>query len=330
MKNEVKLKEAIKVALAFALVYGIALRINWMLPSWAGWSVVAVAASSSGQSIEKGAMRLLGTLLACLSAVIIIALSPQDRWPFVILTTVWLFFTSYMMLADKSRSYFWFCVSYVCLVILSVGSSSVGAFAIAMYRTLETALGIIVYTLIAVFVWPKSNIGMIKKTSIAVVQSQMDLFQYAYQEMMGTIDKTNLFQLREVEMKQLTALNQALKDEASENYEIAEVRGLWDEFLMRNQHLQKTKNRLFAAIDDLKHLEIKPNISNLEPFFQEINARFSEVSGILAGSKPAFKIQNINFGYDNQDININKFSHLDKSALAILLSELKKVEEESK
>lgn len=80
MDNTSKFKEAFKFALAFALVYGIALKVNWMSPSWAGWSVVAIFVTSGrGKSLLKGFRRIWGTLLACVVGITIISLGAQNK-----------------------------------------------------------------------------------------------------------------------------------------------------------------------------------------------------------------------------------------------------------
>ena len=104
MDKTTKLKEAIKFALAFALVYGIALKVNWLSPSWAGWSVVAIAATSGGgESLQKGFLRIWGTILASLVGIAIISLGHKIAGCLCYLTAGWLFFSTYKMLADKEN-----------------------------------------------------------------------------------------------------------------------------------------------------------------------------------------------------------------------------------
>ena len=52
MDRVTKFKEAVKTALALALVYGIALKAGWMNPYWAGWAVAMIALPTAGQSIH--------------------------------------------------------------------------------------------------------------------------------------------------------------------------------------------------------------------------------------------------------------------------------------
>jgi hypothetical protein len=57
-----KAKEAIKIGLAFVLVYAIAIKTAWMNPYWAAFAVVFIALSTTGQSIHKGVNRMAGTI----------------------------------------------------------------------------------------------------------------------------------------------------------------------------------------------------------------------------------------------------------------------------
>ena len=77
MKLDTRFKEAFKVALAFAMVYGIALKMSWMNPSWAAFGVAMIALPTAGQSIHKGLDRLAGTIPGCIAALVI--LSPWPR-----------------------------------------------------------------------------------------------------------------------------------------------------------------------------------------------------------------------------------------------------------
>ena len=80
MKLSTRTKEAIKAGLAMAIAYGIALAMNWPKPHWAGIAVAIVSLSIVGQSLNKGVMRLLGTLVGAVAALTFVALFPQARW----------------------------------------------------------------------------------------------------------------------------------------------------------------------------------------------------------------------------------------------------------
>jgi uncharacterized membrane protein YccC len=73
-------KEAIKTALAMTIAYGIALAMDWDKPMWAGFAVAFISLATVGQSLNKGAMRMMGTLLAVVASLTTLSLFSQDRW----------------------------------------------------------------------------------------------------------------------------------------------------------------------------------------------------------------------------------------------------------
>ena len=75
-----KAKESIKTALAMTIAYGIALQMDWDKPVWAGFAVAFVSLETVGQSFNKAALRMVGTLVAAVVALTFIALFAQDRW----------------------------------------------------------------------------------------------------------------------------------------------------------------------------------------------------------------------------------------------------------
>ena len=166
MDRKTRAKEATQTALALVLVYGIALKSGWMDPYWAGFAVAMVSLAAAGESLHKGILRLAGTIPGCIAALSIYALAPQSRWVFMLLLCAWIFTTTYMMLADKNRSYMWNVAGFVCLVITLTGpDSSEKLFEHAVYRTTETAMGVVIYTLVTVFLWPFSDAETIEKAS---------------------------------------------------------------------------------------------------------------------------------------------------------------------
>ena len=98
-------KEAIKTGLAMAVSYGIALQLGWDKPSWAGIAVAMISLSTGGQSLNKGAMRMLGTLVALAAALTFLAIFPQDRWLFMVVLSLYVGFCTYMLTGKKMDIY---------------------------------------------------------------------------------------------------------------------------------------------------------------------------------------------------------------------------------
>src|SRR5262252_1754737 len=101
-----RVKAAIRTALAMVLAYGVALSMDWDNPYWAGFAVAFCSLSTVGESLNKGLLRLTGTLLGSLAALTLIALFPQERWLFLAGMSVFIGFCIFMMFGT-SRWYVW-------------------------------------------------------------------------------------------------------------------------------------------------------------------------------------------------------------------------------
>ena len=171
-----KIKEAIKTALAMTIAYGIALSMDWDKPYWAGFAVALISLPTAGMSLNKGAMRMLGTLVAGAAALTFIAFFSQERWSFMFVLSLYVGFFAYMM-AGKKHKYFYQVCAFVCVIIcFGGGANSENAFQTAMTRVQETGMGILVYTLIAVFLWPRSSRGELDKVSGELFAAQRQLY----------------------------------------------------------------------------------------------------------------------------------------------------------
>ena len=144
---------AFQLALALVISYGLALSFDWERPRWAAFAVITIAVPHIGMSLGRAGQRLLGTLLGATVALLIVALFPQDRWMFILALSLWLAACTYMMCFSR-RSYLWHCAGFIASIIAATAANVGGnSFMLAVDRTLETSLGIIVYTFVALLVW---------------------------------------------------------------------------------------------------------------------------------------------------------------------------------
>ena len=162
-----EVKDAIKVALAFSVTYLIALQTGWLSPFWAAFTVGQISFYPGGQSIHNGFMRLAGLMIAIVVALFIFSTAVQDRWLFIGLAVAWMMFATYMMIKDQAHWYMWNVAGFAVFIFLSTNySSSADLFNQIASRLLDCSLGITIYTLVMVFVWPDSNIRTINRNRI--------------------------------------------------------------------------------------------------------------------------------------------------------------------
>jgi uncharacterized membrane protein YccC len=170
----VRAKEAIKTALAMVLAFGVALYLNWDRPYWAGFAVAFVSLSTVGQSLNKAALRMAGTIAAVVVSFIVLGLFPQDRWLYLLALVAWLGFCSYMA-GGPDRQYFWVCAGFiVALITIDAGPNGAELFHTAMMRAQETGLGILVYGLVAIVLWPVRSGARLDSAVKALVVAQRE------------------------------------------------------------------------------------------------------------------------------------------------------------
>jgi uncharacterized membrane protein YccC len=172
-----KAKEAIKTALAMTIAYGIALSMDWDKAMWAGFTVAFVSLSTIGQSINKAALRVVGTLVAVVVSLTLIAWFPQDRWLLIVAMVALVGVCTYMM-AGPSHQYFWHVLAFVTVIIvMSSNADPELAFNTAMLRAQETGLGVLVYGLVSVFLWPNDSRADFEAVVKKYAATQQKLFR---------------------------------------------------------------------------------------------------------------------------------------------------------
>ncbi len=317
-------KEAIKTALAMVIVFAIAFLFGWDKPEWAGIAVAMVSLPGIGQSLNKGARRIAGTLLGAMAGLFYLGLFPQDRWWLVACYSLHLGVCAYM-LTGKKNPYFWHVTSFVALtVIVNTSGTSEGAFEAAMARLEENAMGILVYTLIAVFLWPRNSMGQLKETSCKLFAIQGQLYR-TYRELMagrGTAEEVRSLRMQEAAL--LPKVGQTLEAAESDSHEVFALRDQWRRFHHLSMALEKTLERWCKSFPEIQSLDLPGLLPNLELFLSELNLRFEETERLLMGEVPTRLPSSISLFIDKN--KILALSPFQRAAVVLIKTELERLE----
>ena len=318
-----RFKEAFKTALAMVLAYGIALSWGWENPHWAGIAVAMISLPTAGQSIEKGAMRLLGTLVGSFAALTLIALYPQDRWFFMTCASIYIGFCAYMI--PRTRyDYFWFVSGFVALVIcVGAGPNAPDAFNTAVNRTLETGLGIVVYTMFAVFLWPQSSASQLQETARRLLGSQKKLFE-TYRDAGDREESQGKSPRGPVQEAQLHAnLAQLLNAAASESFEVREHRVAWLRLHQESGALLRALESWRESFPEISHLDLERLVPNLQRAYGDIAKIFDEIEVAWSGRDSNYDPPRIELELDRSEIL--HLSHLERAAVTVTKSNLERI-----
>ncbi len=174
-----KLKFAIKAALSMALAYLIPLSQGWSQPATAATTVMLIAAMGSvGDSVMKGAMRVIGTVIGASVGMTLIGLFPQDREIYLLVASLIATLFLYLARAYKGDMTV-FLLSAVTLLMMFQNGEVDDVFIYGIDKTYMTIIGIIIYTLVGVFLWPVNlkDTSVENASTLSRLQSEMYLLR---------------------------------------------------------------------------------------------------------------------------------------------------------
>jgi uncharacterized membrane protein YccC len=316
-------KQAIKIGLSMAIAMGIALWMDWEKPYWAGFAVAMISLDTAGQSLNKAAMRMLGTLVAIVAALTFIAWFGQQRWWFMAVLSLYVGFCAYMM-TGKKRPYFWYVSGFVCVVIAVDASHSLTAFQIAVERFQETGMGILVYSLVGVLLWPRSSRDALEDAGRRLSAVQGQLYRAYCGLMRGEGRPEDSRPQRVQELSLLKQVEQLLNAAETESYEVWEVRHQWRRFRDQSTALMKTFEHWRASLAEVERLDLETLLPNLDDLWCELDLRFVRIERMLGGQAPDRMPQAVTLAVDKAEMRA--LTRFQASAVVVTKSRLDRLE----
>lgn len=149
-----KFKFATRVAISLTLAFLIPMALGWPQPSTAATTVMLIASTGSRrESLAKGTLRVLGTIAGAIIGLVLVGFFAQDRLLYMLavsLVVTVVFYIRSAYLADPTL----FMLTGVMILMMFNGGDAEGAFLYGLDRTYMTVFGVVVYTLVGVFVFP--------------------------------------------------------------------------------------------------------------------------------------------------------------------------------
>ena len=319
-----RVKTAIKTALATVLAYGVALSMDWKDAHWAAFAVAFCTLSTVGESLNKGLLRLSGTLVGSVAAITLIALFAQDRWLFLIGMTIFTGFCTYMM-PGTSRWYFWLVAGFsVPLIALSGSGDPVNDFQTAITRTEETALGMLSYSLVWLLIWPTSSREALEDAVRRLVAAHRQLAAHYLTPTIGETHDAGPEALRRQSTQVLARLGGLLDGAEIDSYEVSEARHAWRRLIHRLSQLASTSERVRQSSADVTEVDRQRLIPDLAEFSGELDRRFAEIERMLEGHPP--ERGPISVPLNLEDKGIASFSPFHRAALLLYRSHLQEID----
>jgi len=317
-------KEAIKTALALAIAMGVALALGWEKPYWAGFAVAMISLQTAGASLNKGFLRVMGTLAAAVVAILLLSAFTQERWLFLSVLTLWVGYCVYRMRSQKGE-YFWQTSGVTAMIlIVSAGTTSESAFNIVVARTQETGLGVLVYSLVTFLLWKESGRGALDKTLRDLIAGQHKLFQACRGLTGGAAPTQALRHLAMQEAQHLTDFEHAINAAETDSFAVWEVRRQWRALHHHSRRLMVALGGWRESTRELAHLDRPQVVPNLDAFFAEIERRFAGLPELLDGRAPQQPLHRMALDVDMSAVRALPL--FDRAAVAVARTQLERLE----
>jgi uncharacterized membrane protein YccC len=325
MTLSTKTKESIKTALAMTIAYGIALSMDWDRPYWAGFAVAFVSLTTVGQSMNKAALRMFGTLVAMGVSLTLIALFSQERWLFMLFLSAYMSFCCYMM-SGSQRAYFWQVAAFVCVVIaMDAGADSVNAFQAAILRAQETGLGILVYTLVAIFLWPSRSTAAFTAAANDLAATQLQFYRACLDLARGQGSTQEAHRLSEQQVQHKTRFDQLLEAAEADSYEVWELRRPWRRYQQQAGELMHALERWRESFSEVHALDLQRLLPGLDAFGAALEGRLAQIGELLAGRAPEPVPQAVDLTLDKDAMR--GLSHFDQASVVVTRTRMRHLEQ---
>ena len=327
-----RFRDAFKIALAMLITYVIALSQGWETPFWAGFAVVFCGLTTVGDSLNKGLLRVFGTLFGAMMALALLALFPQDRWAFLIAMSLFIAFCAYMM-GRTTRWYFWFMAGITVPIVTVTGEpDAVNNFTRAVMRTQQTTLGIVVYSLASVLVWPTSSRSAFEDAVRKLMGNQRQLLAHYMARLTVApaepLSEQGVAQLRAELTRALGGLHTSLDHAELDTYEIWEVRLAWRRSIAQLGALNGTMEALRQTFHELSGIDARRYIKSLPALGAELDARLGAIEGMFDGRAPTH--QPVDVVCEPDRAQLAELSHFEQSAVLLAVSQLTRLERETR
>ncbi|MGD8481652.1 MAG: FUSC family protein [Gammaproteobacteria bacterium] len=279
-------RHALRVALAMVIAFYVSLSLGWERPAWAGLAVALCSLSTTGESVNKGLLRILGTFLAGSVALLLNALFPQDRWAYLLSATTYIGFCAYMM-GHSTRWYFWFIGGYVmALLALAGGPEGAASFEIVVLRLQQTTLGVITYTVVAMLLWPQRRSPILRQSAGSLMDMQRRLLGHGFAVLRGDPEDPGATRLRVQASAGAAGLPEIIDGAELDSLDVWDARRSWRRFAGDAAALNEVLERWRHGFGELEKLDLGRLMPDLQAFATELDGRLASVTRMLADEAP--------------------------------------------
>ena len=273
MTQKVQLQEAFKLALSMMLFYWLALAMDWDLPKFGALAIVVISLSTTGASLNKGFMRVAGTGLGALAGFVLLSWFSQSPLGMLLATAAWLVFVGYFLQTTRQGDT-WFNAGMLAVAVWSSSYMRVDtAFHFATTRFLETAAGVLLFTVVSTLLWPRTSGAALQHQGQVFWEGMQKLFsQYRQQLATGSV-QTETAELRTRLAGDYQQLLATLAAAYSDTPQVGTKKRSWEMLRINLRRFGNAQELWRESISDCRELDLKVLLPGLEAALDTLSRR---------------------------------------------------------
>ncbi|CAH1586822.1 FUSC family protein [Vibrio rotiferianus] len=316
-----KSKFATKVALSLTLAYLIPFAMGWPQASTAATTVMLIASTGSRrESLAKGTLRVLGTLVGAVIGLLLVGMFAQDRFMYMLSVSVVVSFIFYFRNAYQKDPTL-LALTGVMTLMMSNGGDAEGAFMYGVDRAYMTIFGVVLYTLVGTFLWPTKTeqnlrqlVGQLNQAQQALFKAILQNFEEKQAHQQGLVPTSGTQESEEDEepkpaidelLDKVFAAQNALEQRfATVSVECSDVSAYMKEWqLAVHFNKQITQELSVAAHSHFSHQQDRSCINNFDQAIEEIQTLFKTCQEMWDNEGPAYRAQEFKVDYNQQALS---------------------------
>jgi len=255
-----KLKFAIKVSISITLAFMVSFYMSWSPATTAVITIILiVSAGGVSDSIILGILRAIGTVLGAILGMILIGLFPQERLTYLVVLSITVFIIVYLYNTYQGDKTIFMLILVTVLMIFKDGEVD-ETFLYGVDKVYMTLIGIAIYGIVGILLWPSKEKNSIKDDAIKLHKSQLEYFE--------SFDNAQLKRVFESEV----AFQKSYKKVKNGSYKINFDGEVWENLNFYYKDLNKTINLISMQVDMRDDLKYSDYVVNYEEILTDIKS----------------------------------------------------------
>ncbi|TWU37457.1 FUSC family protein [Novipirellula artificiosorum] len=325
------MQQAFKLALSMVLLYWLALSLNWELPKYGALAIALISLDTTGASLSKGIMRIIGTTFGLGVGMLGLALFAQDSSLTLVYHALYLVVIGYFMQSSR-YAYAWLVAGFMPSLVWATTYGKIDyAFSFATFRYLETTAGVVIYTAISIILWPQHAGDALNRHGQEFWQQFQELFAtYRHQLEKGELTDdapAKRAKLAGTLSQMLSTIDAAYGDTPS----VASRKRAWESFRVASRATVDAMEPWQQSIADCRQLDLDRLLPQVHSSLETLQQRLARIESLWQARSAGEEASEPEDGDESllqwqelklvQDSGV-RLSHLERAALLNFASQL--------